>query len=438
MKIKYVYIGFKFFEESDKLEHFFEQQTREGWMLEKIGMFFFKLKKIPPKEIKFFIDCQRPTDDYIETLKQYGYHYIDNYKEITIFYSEQLDIDPIQSDPVVKAISYKELYKPSAIIMFYLLGLFFFGIVDVFHLSTIFFRSIDHIILNFNAFTIYLLFKLIALSMILEASTQLVLRIKYNREIKGLSTPKWFINILCCLYNVLTVFMVLLFLFILICHSINDFSIIFSVILFFIVFMICHHYINKELIKIESKLKRILFSTLLFMFILGSYHLISDYFSKEVVSTPHSLAYESDTYNFSDSTYTLFYNVNSYYGNSDEKDEFDEYVQTYRETIYQCRNQTIAQSIFRALVRDADCQRRTPDDDEIERITEEKGSFDSIRDVPFYSYQTSLKNLKHYYYKNVDICCGYDCYYLMIKDNIVYDLQIKDHVDIQKLIDFYQ
>ena len=80
MKTKYMYIGFKFLEEDEKLEHLFEKQAKKGWMLEKIGMSFFKLKKTKPQQLKFFIDCHRPTDDYIYTLEQYGYHYIDNYK----------------------------------------------------------------------------------------------------------------------------------------------------------------------------------------------------------------------------------------------------------------------------------------------------------------------------------------------------------------------
>lgn len=438
MRTKYKYIGFKFIEEDEKLEQFFEKQAKKGWMLDKIGISFLKFKKTEEKNLKFFIDCNRPTDDYIYSLEQYGYHFVDNFKMFNVFYSENLYIEPIQSDPVVKAIAHKELCKPWSIILFFILGLLIYGISDLFDLSTLYFRTFDHIILHFHNFLIYLLLKLLAVDLILNAIIILILRMKYNREIKGFHFPAIITQCLMYVNYFIEGFSFVYCIVFLIIFSINDISLFISFILFSVIYTIFNHYINKEIIKIEAKSKRIGFTILAILLFIGTHHIISDSFIQEDVGSKTSTAYQSDVYNYAQHTRGLLYTINTRYGTSDKKNEFDQYIQTYRETIYQCRNETIAKSIFRALVRDSDNERRMPSDEEIDRIAQEKGSFSSIDDVPFYSYQKSLKNLKQYSFKNTDICCGYDNNYIAIRDNIVYDLVVKENTDIQKLIDFYK
>lgn len=438
MNIKYKYIDYQFLEEDEKVEQFLENQARKGWMLNKIGTSFFKFKKIEPKELRFFIDYQRASDDYIYHLEQCGYHYIDNYRILNILYSEDLHIEPIQSDPVVKAISHKELYKPWSIILLFILGLFIFNIVDVFNLSAIFFRTIDHIILYFNNYLFYLLVKLFGLYLIFESIIMLIWRIKYNREIKGLTTPKCLTQFFIYFHKVFSIILTLLTTLLIILDSINDPAIILSIISILIIMEIYSHYIHKEIVKIESKPKRVMFSILAFILFVGCYQLISDFFSNQLISSQNSTAYQSDVYNFSQTTTTLFYVEDYKYGTLDKKNEFDEYIQTYSETVYNCRNEWIAKSIFRCLVRDASYQKRMPSDEEIEKITNEKGSFNSYEDVPFYSYQKSLNDLTHYEIKNTDICCGYDHHFIAIKDHVVYDFLLKDNTDIQKLVQFYR
>lgn len=438
MKYKYKYIGAKFIEENERLERLFENQAKKGWMLEKTGILFFKFKKTNPQQLKFFIDYNRPIDDYIYSMEQCGYHYIDNYKILNIFYSYDLNIEPIQSDPIVKAMSRKELCKPWSIILFFILGLMIYGLSDLFDLSKIFFRTIDHIILNFKSFLAYLLFKLLAISLIFNSITMLVFRIKCNRIIKGLYTPAIITQSIIYIHYFMDGFSLLYCIVILIIFSIGDVTILISCILFLAICILLNHYINKEIIKIESKLKRALFSIIAIILFIGTHSIISDTFSSKIISDENSTAYQSDIYNYSDTQHELFYVSSIHYGTSNDKDEFDEYIQTYRETIYQCKNKAIAKSIFRALIRDTDYYSRIPSDEEIDRITDEKGSFSSYEDVPYYSYQKSIQNLKQHHYKNVDICYSYKNNYIAIKNNIVYDLSVKEGTDIEKLIDFYK
>lgn len=438
MKVKYKYIGYKFLIAKNKLEQLFEKQAKQGWMLEEIGMSFFKFKKTQPQQLKFFIDCNRPTDDYILSLEECGYHYIDNYQLFNVFYSEDMQIEPIQSDPVVKAISRKDTCKPWQIIFSLLGGLFIYHIVDIFGLSYVFFQIFDHIILHFRGFLVYLLLKIGGAFFVFNAMTLLVLRIKYNRDIKNLPTPKIITTIFFVLHYLFAAVIILLAIFTSFVYSINDPSFILTMLLFLITFMIFNHYVNKQIIKVESKTKRFILTVAALVLFVSSYEMFSQYILKPVVSTPSSQAYEKDTHNFSHTTRTLLYTIIANYGTSNQKNEFDEYNQTYRETIYICQNETIAKCIFRALVKDADQQRRVPSDEEIDRIVEEKGEFSTLEDVPFYDYQTSLDHLTSYQFHNIDICCGYDNNYVAIKDHIVYDLTVKDGTDIQKLINFYQ
>ena len=46
------------------------------------------------------------------------------------------------------------------------------------------------------------------------------------------------------------------------------------------------------------------------------------------------------------------------------------------------------------MVISADHDHRIPSIQEIDAITEEKGSFDSLKDVPYYNYEKSVSNFK--------------------------------------------
>lgn len=154
-------------------------------------------------------------------------------------------------------------------------------------------------------------------------------------------------------------------------------------------------------------------------------------------STFQSNGYQNAVNNYENISQTLLYNHETYYGNNNEKNEFDEYVVTYHEDVYYCINQDIAKCIFTALVISADHDHRIPSIQEIDAITEEKGSFDSLKDVPYYNYEKSVSNLNAYHDDIYDLCYGYDNHYIILKDSIVFDLQLKDNTNLKKLITYY-
>ena len=89
------------------------------------------------------------------------------------------------------------------------------------------------------------------------------------------------------------------------------------------------------------------------------------------------------------------------------------------------------------MVINADHDHRIPSIQEIDAITEEKGSFDSLKDVPYYNYEKSVSNLNAYHDDIYDLCYGYDNHYIILKDSIVFDLQLKDNTNLKKLITYY-
>lgn len=434
MKTKYKLIDLHPIDEK-QLTNYLQKQAANGWMLEKIGIFFLKFKKTKPQELRFFIDYHRPTSSYIHALEKQGYHFIDYFRIINIFYSDNMDISAIDHDANI-ADRKKTLYPLVSIISFMLIGLVLFFLCDIFGLSAYMFISTNHMILYLNDLIGYLLLKCMSIFLIWEGCLFALLRFQCHRESQNQKIPHALLVVVTIISRLLNIIMIVSGIITMLIYSIEQPIFLISFIAFLILFYGYSYFINKKIIKSENKAKRTILTIVALIICAIIYQNIPSLLPDEDRMIP-SNDYQNAAYNYQRTSQTLLYDHQTYYGNDNEKNEFDEYIDSYCYDIYYCINQDIAKKIFSALVINTDHQRRIPDWPEIDAITEEKGSFDSLKDVPFYSYQKSASHLKSYNDLPYDLCYGYDNRYLILQDHIVLDLQLKDNLDLEKLVTYY-
>lgn len=122
-KTKRVFWGF-YSLDYKAIEFYLEEMARKGWMLEKIGYFTAKFKKMQPADLKFFIDVfadagpitpenTNETREYRELCKESGWNFITSQDYLQFFYAEEKeDPVPLQTDDVLEQeIVEKTLWK---------------------------------------------------------------------------------------------------------------------------------------------------------------------------------------------------------------------------------------------------------------------------------------------------------------------------------------
>ena len=413
---------------------FLQKQAAKGWMLKKVGMFFFKFKKEKPRDVNFFIDYARPVPSYLQALNEKGYHFIDNQRIINIFYSE-VNTDPIAKADIMAGRK-KALYHPGIIITSLILGLFMFWLSDLFSLSDYLFISQNHLILYLNDLITYVAWKVIAVFFIWLGIYSGFLRFSYWRESQNKPIPHALFTVIRIFAQIFNTLIVVMGSVLLIVYAYDTPAMFLTFVIFLLLYYVFFFCLNKKIIKIENKTTRmVLTGALLILFVIASQSLPKTLIQENTSAVSNE--YHNAASNYQSQSRTLLYEKKSYYGHDHAKNEFDEYIETYHHDIYSCRNQNIASRIFAALVINADHERRVPDWSVIEAITEEKGSFDSLKDVPFYSYEKSAAAFNTYHDSAYDLCYGKNNHYLIIKNHTVLDLQVKDPADLKKLITYY-
>ncbi len=135
------------FKENDcqPLELYLEQMALKGWMLNKINLkYLFKFEKCEPKNIKFCVDIfddvfkSNPINtvnipEYIEMCKLAGWKHIDETSKYQIFYSEDENRVPIQTDDSLKL---KPVFK-TTLTLSVLFLLFFANPKSIYNISNL-------------------------------------------------------------------------------------------------------------------------------------------------------------------------------------------------------------------------------------------------------------------------------------------------------------
>ena len=69
---------------NNELQALLENEAKRGWILKKVSNQFLTFVKEEPQNIKYQIDFSTPTQEYLDILKQDGYEFVDNFKELSI------------------------------------------------------------------------------------------------------------------------------------------------------------------------------------------------------------------------------------------------------------------------------------------------------------------------------------------------------------------
>ena len=111
-KNKYIFPAFSFYDRTG-IQNFLEQKAMEGWMLERLGGFFWKFRAIEPKKIHFTVtffpkasmfDALASDQQimYQEYCAHSGWNLVASSAQLQIFCSEEEDPIPIETDPEIE------------------------------------------------------------------------------------------------------------------------------------------------------------------------------------------------------------------------------------------------------------------------------------------------------------------------------------------------
>lgn len=112
MKVRYRMEGFSFYDYDNIATHL-EKMAQKGWMLEKICNGFWKYRKIQPQKLEFAVTYFWEASDenmqhtenqeiFLESCEQAGWKLCAEWMQMQIFYSEQENPIPIETDEAAK------------------------------------------------------------------------------------------------------------------------------------------------------------------------------------------------------------------------------------------------------------------------------------------------------------------------------------------------
>ncbi len=136
--------------ELKSLEMHFLEMAEKGWLIDKMSLFSYEYKKVPPCKLRFIVDIlpiitafdypnNAEAQEYRQTCEQMGWTFATNSKQIHIFYAEKTEDMPtsihtdnrIETNNATKACEKYELF-----FLFFGLACLLFGWGNVFDYST--------------------------------------------------------------------------------------------------------------------------------------------------------------------------------------------------------------------------------------------------------------------------------------------------------------
>lgn len=141
--------AFSFYDRTG-IEKYMKEQANEGWLLEKVGIFFWHFKKIEPKELEFSVayfpkasvfesepsEKQKIFQDFCEHT---GWKLAASNAQMQIFYNEQKNPVPIETDAVMEVEHIHKSTKKSFLWVYIIMLL-----SGVFQLFTLGWKSIEN------------------------------------------------------------------------------------------------------------------------------------------------------------------------------------------------------------------------------------------------------------------------------------------------------
>ena len=110
MKVKYRLLNDLLLYE-DECITYLEKMAQDGWYLVKVGTTFFKFERRSPRKVKYQMDYNLLTPDYLEMITLEGYRFVDNYREISFFYNEDINAANLHTDEAARLMALGNIYK---------------------------------------------------------------------------------------------------------------------------------------------------------------------------------------------------------------------------------------------------------------------------------------------------------------------------------------
>lgn len=429
MKVRYKLIGDLLLYE-DECIAYLEKMAEAGWYLVKIGLMFFKFEKREPKKIKYQIDYNVLTDEYLETLELIGYHFIDNRRNILLFYNDDMEAEDLYTDETTRLIALGSMYKYSdgftLIGLSFLLFVLFSGIWDIYS-STIRY-TLGSLVMNVDSVVFSYVLRILYLTISLDGVLIILIRLDINRQIEHKSSLKKMIKRFNLVVNLLACLSIILFIPVIIDKIIFYPIILIVIVLSIFIYAVWNKYINNVLNKESNdwikKLKILIASV--FYILLGIVVPDVDFINN---NDDNIVPFQDGVNINSNSNKSLL--VSTYTNNSYKGEKC-----IFLENKYECLTRGIADAVFEELICENERETRMPSEKEIEAIVDRVGEWSS-KNIKFSDYNDALKKFKVLETKYADKCYYLDNIYVVQKDKKVLDIIKKDDVDIDDILKYY-
>lgn len=429
MKVKYKYIGIVFMDE-DKLINYLEEMALKGWRLAKIGTTFFKFIKQDPQPLKYQIDYNELTDDYLEVMKMEGYKLVDRYNAISIFYSNDMNATDLYSDSETKLMNLKNIYKISAIFNLLLLAIIINWIGNLNGEYDLIIRNtVGSYLMDFNVVLIHYLCKFLALSYVIEAIQWGLIRWNINHQLEKKDCLNKVSKYTIFAHKIVSSILLIIFGIFVLSISIERPSILIVGCLSVLALFIYAHFVNKRIRRETNEVRRgiKLIIVVALYFVVDIWVLNTGIISKKEVKADS--IFQEAKYEYKSNKNGLWVSSNLIYG-QESVFGYDGY--SFFEEYYTCLNDYVADEVFKELIcqheRGARMELEKPD-----RIIDKNGHWA----IPILSYDQAVKKFTKIESDVIDKGYYLDNFYYMVKDNHVLSVKVKDEVNIDELIKHY-
>lgn len=415
MKYKYTFLRTRLYYD-EILVPYLEKMSKKGWNLVSMNT-FFKFEKTP-QTYKYQVDYNPLTDEYLETLHYLGYEHVCCVQDMHIYRNLDLNAEDLSSDEDILCETKLKLFKPWMIIFCLFSAIFFYGVTKF--LSWLYRYTLGSLLLNLDMYFISLLLYACSFLCVLGALSIFIKRSALKKRTYSYQKLKYLDGIVQLVTIILAVFTILIF-FVL---KMNRLSTLLKIGGYLIITMTYVKIVNTRIPLIKDTAKKKIIIIMTVVIYVGIFNLygeidFSNLDKQEVTITlPKNKKIDVKDSN-------LLVDITTFNQKIGYDQEVDEPVYSY-EGYYQCANTFISKNIFKELVVEHEREERMPSGEEINKITDEKGSWSSD-EVKYDTYQNVLKEYKSKQSKYFDTVIEIGQYKLGIKEKnilVVYDEDI--------------
>lgn len=410
LKTKYKFFKIKKAILYNKLETLLEKESKNGWTLIQFTNFFLKFKKDEPINAKYQIDFSKPTSEYKDLLKYEGYEFVDNYEELSIYKNNNSFARELQTDETTRLLALIKYFSPRHPLLYIIIVLILLLFIYFLKFLISGPKTLGHIYETLEFYVLYFFLITIFLCNIFNLLQDYAAKYSLNREMHNKEPYLFPFTIFNKLYYITLVFMFIFLVYLFITMLLHSPLTIGIIILFIIIIYLFQYIYKKILYQIESgwiqKLLKVFVVIIYIDILYASFHIDIPIF---VNVTP----YMTDLNVEETKSNNILVSSNTWSLLSDNQTNTLKY-----ENINSCMNKDIALEVFKNKIIYYEREARMPTNEEIDRITEEKGSWTS-NDVPYSSYEQAASQMKVYQSFLVDQCYYNDYAFIALKNNIV-------------------